>query len=41
MDRRRFLQSTAAFAALTAAEFTPWHDMSALAREVEDFVRRE
>lgn len=39
MDRRRFLQSTAAFAALTAAEFAPWHDMSALAREVEDFVR--
>ena len=39
MNRRRFLQSTAAFTALTAAEFAPWQNMSALAREVEDFVR--
>lgn len=39
MNRRRFLQSTAAFGALTAAEFAPWQNMSAFAKEVEDFVR--
>ncbi len=38
MDRRRFLQSGAAFAALAAAEFAPWQNMSALAREVDEFV---
>lgn len=39
MNRRRFLQNTAAFSALTAIEFTPWQTISAVAREVEDFVR--
>jgi glyoxylase-like metal-dependent hydrolase (beta-lactamase superfamily II) len=39
MNRRRFLYSTAALSALTVAEFTPWAQVAALAREVDDFVR--
>lgn len=39
MDRRRFLRSTAVFAALSGAEFAPWQTISAFAREVDDFVR--
>ena len=39
MNRRRFIQSSAAFAALTAAEFAPWQTISAFAREVDEFVR--
>jgi glyoxylase-like metal-dependent hydrolase (beta-lactamase superfamily II) len=39
MDRRRFLKSASAFSVLTAAEFAPWQDMSAFAKEVDDFVR--
>lgn len=39
MNRRRFLQSSAAFAALTAVEFTPWQTLNAFAREVDDFIR--
>jgi glyoxylase-like metal-dependent hydrolase (beta-lactamase superfamily II) len=39
MNRRRFLRSATAFSVVTAAEFAPWQDISALAREVDDFVR--
>jgi hypothetical protein len=39
MNRRYFVRTAAAFAALTAAELAPWQAMSAFAREVEDFVR--
>ena len=39
MERRQFLRAATAFSALTAVEFTPWQTVSALAREVEDFVR--
>lgn len=39
MERRHFLRAATAFSALTAVEFTPWQTVSALAREVEDFVR--
>ena len=39
MNRRYFLRTAAAVAALTAAEVAPWQAMNALAREVEDFVR--
>ena len=39
MNRRRFLQSTAAFSALSAIEFAPWQAMSAFAKEVDEFVR--
>jgi hypothetical protein len=39
MNRRQFLHSSAAFGALTAAEFAPWQSINAFAREVEDFVR--
>jgi glyoxylase-like metal-dependent hydrolase (beta-lactamase superfamily II) len=39
MNRRHFLHNSAAFAALTALEFTPWHTISAFAREVDEFVR--
>lgn len=39
MDRRHFLRSAAAASVLGAAEFAPWQSMSALARELEDFVR--
>ncbi|MBP5987824.1 MAG: MBL fold metallo-hydrolase [Azonexus sp.] len=39
MNRRQFLHRSAAFGALTAAEFAPWQSINAFAREVEDFVR--
>lgn len=39
MNRRRFLQHSAAFAALSALEFAPWQTIAAAAREVDDFVR--
>jgi glyoxylase-like metal-dependent hydrolase (beta-lactamase superfamily II) len=39
MNRRRFIQSSAAFATLTAVEFAPWQTISAFAKEVDDFVR--
>ena len=39
MNRRRFIQSTAAFATLTAVEFAPLQTISAFAKEVDDFVR--
>ena len=39
MNRRRFMQNSAAFAALTAVEFAPWQTISAFAKEVDDFVR--
>lgn len=39
MNRRRFLQSAAAFSTLSTIEFTPWQTISAFAREVDDFVR--
>ncbi|MDP3438673.1 MAG: twin-arginine translocation signal domain-containing protein, partial [Azonexus sp.] len=39
MNRRHFLQSSAAFAALTAAELAPWQTISAFAKEVDEFVR--
>lgn len=39
MNRRRFLQNSAAFATLTAIEFTPWQTIGAVARELDDFVR--
>jgi len=39
MNRRRFLRTLAAGAALGAVEFAPWQAMSAFAREVDDFVR--
>ena len=39
MNRRRFLQNSAAFATLTAVEFAPWQTISAFAKEVDDFVR--
>lgn len=39
MNRRRFLQHSAAFSALGALEFAPWQTLAAVAREVDDFVR--
>lgn len=39
MNRRHFLQSSAALAALTAAELAPWQTISAFAKEVDEFVR--
>jgi glyoxylase-like metal-dependent hydrolase (beta-lactamase superfamily II) len=39
MNRRHFLQSSAAFSALTIAELAPWQMINAFAKEVEDFVR--
>lgn len=39
MNRRRFIQNSVAFGALSAAEFTPWQTISAFAREMDDFVR--
>ncbi len=39
MNRRRFLHSTVALAALGAAEFAPWQQVGAFARELEEFVR--
>ncbi len=39
MNRRNFLQNTAAFTALTAAGLAPWPMINAFAKEVEDFVR--
>jgi len=39
MNRRRFLQNSAAFATLSAIEFAPWQTISAVARELDDFVR--
>jgi glyoxylase-like metal-dependent hydrolase (beta-lactamase superfamily II) len=39
MNRRYFVRTAAAFAALAATEMAPWQAMSAFAREVEDFVR--
>jgi glyoxylase-like metal-dependent hydrolase (beta-lactamase superfamily II) len=39
MHRRRFLQSSTALVALTAAEFMPWQSVGAFARELDDFVR--
>lgn len=39
MDRRRFLRSSAALAALGAVEFAPWQAVSAFAKEVDEFIR--
>lgn len=39
MNRRQFLHRSAAFGALTAAEFAPWQSIQAFAREMDDFVR--
>jgi glyoxylase-like metal-dependent hydrolase (beta-lactamase superfamily II) len=39
VNRRRFLHSTTALAALTLAEFTPWQQVGAFAKELDDFVR--
>jgi glyoxylase-like metal-dependent hydrolase (beta-lactamase superfamily II) len=39
MNRRQFLHSSAAFGALTAAEFAPWQTIQAFAKEMDDFVR--
>jgi glyoxylase-like metal-dependent hydrolase (beta-lactamase superfamily II) len=39
MNRRRFLHSATALAALTLAEFTPWQQVGAFAKELDDFVR--
>jgi glyoxylase-like metal-dependent hydrolase (beta-lactamase superfamily II) len=39
MKRRDFLRSVAAISALGAVEFAPWQAMSALASEMDDFVR--
>lgn len=39
MNRRRFLQSSAAFSTLSAIDFMPWQTISAFAKEVDEFVR--
>ena len=39
MNRRRFLQGSAALGVLTAAEFGPWQSINAFARELDEFVR--
>lgn len=39
MNRRRFLQQAAAFSGLVATEFLPWQTLSAIAGEVDDFIR--
>lgn len=39
MNRRRFLQTSAAMSLLTAADFAPWQTVSAFARDVDEFVR--
>ena len=39
MNRRRFLHSATALATLTLAEFTPWQQVGAFAKELDDFVR--
>ena len=39
MNRRRFIQNSVAFGALSAVEFTPWQTISAFAKEMDDFVR--
>lgn len=39
MNRRRFLQTSAALATLSAVEFAPWQSLNAFAREVDEFIR--
>jgi len=39
MDRRHFLRNATALSALGVAELAPWQALSAIAREVDDFVR--
>ncbi|KXB31197.1 MBL fold metallo-hydrolase [Dechloromonas denitrificans] len=39
MNRRRFLQASAAFSALSAVEFAPWQSLNAFAKEVDEFIR--
>lgn len=39
MKRRHFLRGSLALTALTTLEFAPWHVVSAVAREVDEFVR--
>jgi len=39
MNRRRFLQASAALSALSAVEFAPWQSLNAFAKEVDEFIR--
>ncbi|MDX9944140.1 MAG: MBL fold metallo-hydrolase [Azonexus sp.] len=39
MNRRHFLRSVAALSAVSAAEFAPWHAVSAFANDLDNFVR--